>query len=73
MSPAVSTELRGWAQALSTAEVWLALVWRLAGAALCTAAGAVGSWYVDPLVVLLGVPAVIVVASLARLRVTGRV
>ena len=68
----VSTEAAGWREALTSPEVVLPLAFRLVLAALCTAAGIVGSRYAGPAAVLLGTVLVVLVGSLVLLRIRTR-
>ena len=69
----VSTEAAGWRDALTTREIALPLVWRLVLVAVSTAAGVVAGQEVhSPGYAVLWVTGVVLVASLARLRVLRR-
>jgi hypothetical protein len=72
MFPRVSTEVEGWRDALSDRPTVLTLAGRLVSAALCAAAGVVGSRTAEPYAVVLGTTLVVLGYSLVRLRATGR-
>jgi hypothetical protein len=73
MYRAVSTEARGWYEALRERYVWSRLLSLALCAALCSAGGAVGAGTIGAPAAVLGTTLVFSGALLARLRLTGRV
>lgn len=72
MFPRVSTEASGWREALSDPGIVRTILWRLLLVALSATTGIVVAGHTEPVVAVLVVVAVVLVLSLAWLRLTGR-